>query len=120
LDFVAVFADFRSLLGRAAQDEWRLPSPADAAPETGLNPRAVRRAEASSHDEGESLVGREIMVDQLGVGKVTDFHDFAEFNLREKHLHAWSSPHTVRSSRVSPRFPRAFPRFFRDILGVFW
>eukprot|EP01043_Picozoa_sp_COSAG02_P021493 COSAG02_NODE_1093_length_14617_cov_13.078661_2_plen_471_part_00 len=63
-------------------DEWRFP-------------------EASvGEDEGEQLVGREIMVDGLGLGKVTDFHDLTDFNRAEtrnnpKHK-AWSSPHTVR------------------------
>jgi hypothetical protein len=68
---------------KESQDEWRLPMP---------HPDGPR----ASRDEGEQLVGREIMVDQLGVGKVTDFHDFHDFNIRENHDPPWTSAHTVR------------------------
>jgi hypothetical protein len=53
---------------KRSQDEWRFP---EASSGTG-------------EDEGEGLVGREIMVDGLGVGKVTDFHDLTDFNKFEK------------------------------------
>ena len=68
---------------KESQDEWRLPMP---------HPDGPR----ASFDEGEQMVGREIMVDQLGVGKVTDFHDFHDFNIRENHDPPWTSAHTVR------------------------
>lgn len=69
-------------------DEWRFPEvEANAVPGRGA-------------DEGEQLVGREIMVDTLGVGLVTDFHDLTDFNETEKHRnrkHAvWGSPHLIR------------------------
>ena len=61
-------------------DEWKFPEP--------------------GQDEGEQLVGRQIMVDELGVGQVTDFHDLTDFNEFEKGRNAnhkpWSSPYTAR------------------------
>ena len=59
-----------------SEQEWRLPKP--------------------GKDEGEQLVGREILVERWGRGVVADFHDLTEFNKAEGHAVPWGSPHTIR------------------------
>ena len=62
-----------------SEQEWRLPKP--------------------GKDEGEQLVGREILVERWGRGVVADFHDLTEFNKAEGHAVPWGSPHTIRMIR---------------------